>query len=282
MAELATKLANLINPQVMADMIREKLTDNIRFTPLAKLDTTLSGRPGDTITLPKYAYIGDAEDVPEGGAIPIAQLTASTSTVTVKKAGKGLKLTDEAVLSAYGDPLGEATLQLSTAIAAKVDNDCMTALGGIKAAMSVETTEILSSSAVADALIKFGEDQDGDKVLLIAPAQLAQIRKDPDYINKSEISTQILMSGTVGEIWGCQLVVTNKIKAKTGKFTNFIVKPGALAIYLKRDVEIETARDIEHKLTTLTADQHYTAYLLDDSKAIKLTTAEVAPAPPVT
>ncbi|MEG0943996.1 MAG: N4-gp56 family major capsid protein [Angelakisella sp.] len=275
-----TKLINLVDPEVMADIIRGKLTDNLRFAPLAKVDSSFAGRPGDKITLPKYRYIGDAADVAEGAAIPIALLTAATEQVSVKKAGKGIKLTDEAVLSGYGDPMGEAAAQLTAAIAAKVDNDCMAALEGIKAAMTVTVAGTMSSEVVADAMVKFGEDPDGDKVLFIAPAQLAQIRKDPNYINKSEMATAVMMSGTVGELWGCQLVVSNKIKAAGGKFTNFIVKPEALAIYLKRDVELETARDIEHKLTIITADQHYATYLLDESKAIKLVVNEAATVAP--
>lgn len=274
-----TKLENLVDPQVMADIIREKLTDKIRFAPLAKVDTTFAGRPGDTITLPKYTYIGDAVEVGEGEAIEIAQLTASTTPVKVKKAGKGIKLTDEAVLSGYGDPLGEAASQLALAIAAKVDNDCIAQLEAIKPAMTVKHEGIISGSVVADALVKFGEDPDGEKVLFIAPEQLAQIRRDPSYINQSELATGVMMSGTVGELWGCQLVVSNKIKAAGGKFNNFIVKPEALAIYLKREVELESDRDIEHKLTVITADQHYVAYLLDESRAIKLTvnTAAIEP-----
>ena len=84
----ATKLANLFNPQVVADMIDAKLVDAMRFAPLARVDTTLVGRPGSTVTLPSFAYIGDAVDVAEGADIPIGQLTESTTTATVKKAGK--------------------------------------------------------------------------------------------------------------------------------------------------------------------------------------------------
>lgn len=47
-----TMLANLLDPQVVADLVEKKLIDNIRFAPLADVDTTLVGRPGDTITLP--------------------------------------------------------------------------------------------------------------------------------------------------------------------------------------------------------------------------------------
>lgn len=272
MADTVTKIANLIDPEVMSDYIREKLVDLIRFAPLAKVDTTLQGRSGDTVTMPKYAYIGDASDIAEGADIPITNLSASSTTVKVKKAAKGLDITDEALLSAYGDPMGEITNQLATSIAQKVDNDCMAALATIKANMTldVSATSILSASVVADALVKFGEDLDGKKVLLIAAEQLSQIRKDPDYINGSELATGMLMDGSIGMIWGCEVQISNKVKPVSGKIANFVVKPEAIAIVMKRDIQIESARNITNKTTRITADEHYTTYLLDESKAIKL------------
>lgn len=62
MATGITKLANLVNPEVMAPMIAATLPKKIKFTPFAKVDTTLVGQPGDSITVPKFEYIGDADD----------------------------------------------------------------------------------------------------------------------------------------------------------------------------------------------------------------------------
>ena len=90
---------------------------------LQAIDTTLQGRPGNTITVPKWTYIGAAEDVAEGAAIPTTALAKTSFEMTIKKAGKGIELTDEALLSGYGDPLGEAVNQLSLSIADKIDND---------------------------------------------------------------------------------------------------------------------------------------------------------------
>lgn len=86
-----TKLANLVDPEVMADMVSATLPKKIKFTPIAHIDTTLVGQPGDTITVPKYAYIGDAEDIAEGVAMGTTVLTASTTKATVKK-GDSLKI----------------------------------------------------------------------------------------------------------------------------------------------------------------------------------------------
>ena len=91
-----TKLTNLMNPEVMGDWVSEHLEKEMKFSPLCRVDFTLAGRAGDTVTVPKYAYIGDAGEVAEGDAITISQLTASSETVTVKKAGNGVELTDEA------------------------------------------------------------------------------------------------------------------------------------------------------------------------------------------
>lgn len=42
-----TTTAQVINPQVMADMVSAKLPKLIKFTPLAVVETTLVGRPGE-------------------------------------------------------------------------------------------------------------------------------------------------------------------------------------------------------------------------------------------
>lgn len=264
-----TKLANLFDPEVIGDMIDKKLIDLIKLAPLAKVDTNLVGRPGDTITLPYFSYIGDADVVAEGADIDISQLVESTVSVTVSKIAKGAQLSDEAVLSGYGDPIGEVVKQIAMAIASKVDNDLMTALNGntqnvhaISAAMNPDD--------IAEALVKFGEDIDGEKTILVDAAGYATLRKANAWIPNTEIGANMILSGTVGMVHGCQVVVSNRVKT-VANLTNYnIVKPGALAIYLKRDTMVETDRDIINKSTVITADKHFATYLLDPSKAIKI------------
>ena len=177
MSDFITKLSDLIDPEVMGDMVSARIPKKLRVAPFAKIDDTLAGVPGDTITVPAYTYIGDASDVAEGGEVAIEKMTTSTRKAKIKKAMKGIGLTDEAVLSGYGNPVGEANTQLALAIAAKIDSDCMEALqtasliyDGSKAAISY--------NAIVDAVDLFEEEMGcSDKVLFIHPKQVTQLRK---------------------------------------------------------------------------------------------------------
>jgi N4-gp56 family major capsid protein len=247
-------------------MIDKKLVDAIRVSPLAHVDTTLVGRPGNTLTLPSYAYIGDAEVVAEGADIPVAQLTQSTVEVAIHKIGKGVQITDEAVLSGYGNPDEEAVDQLLTAIASMADKEMLAALEGIGPEMTHTGAAVLTAENVADALVKYGEDIEGNKVLLCNAEDYNALRKANDWVPASEVAANMVIHGAVGMVHGCQVVISNKLNGKPA----FIVKPGALRLILKRDTLVETDRDILNKSTVITADKHSVAYLYDASKAIKI------------
>ena len=260
MAYDGTKLGNLIDPQVLADFLDVKMMDAIKFAPLCAVRTDLVGKPGDTLTLPKYAFIGLAEDVAEGAEVGIAQLTATSTDVKVKKAGKGVKVTDEAMLSAYGNTEDEVAKQLLMAVAGKVDNDCAAAFR--QATMEVTATKF-DKYVISDMMAKFGEDLEEDMTALINPAHLAILRRDPDFVEVND--GMVIMNGEVGRLFGCRIVISNKVKANEA----FLVKAGAVKILMKRNVMVEADRDIKRKVNTYVVDEHYVAYLEDETKIVK-------------
>jgi len=266
-----TKLANMINPEVMADMISATLLTKIKFAPLAKIDSTLVGQPGDTITVPKFAYIGDAIDVAEGVAIVPELLTSSSTTVTVKKAAKGVEITDEAMLSGYGDPVGEAKDQLELSIASKVDTDCTVALETATLSYVAGAAAKISYASIVAAVDLFAEEDYEPKVLFINSAQITDLRLDTNFLDINKYPIQVMMTGVIGQIAGCQVAVSNRLVAGATTVQNYIVKAGALTIYLKRNTAVETDRDILTKTSVITVDKHFVAVLSDASKAVKAT-----------
>jgi N4-gp56 family major capsid protein len=271
-----TKLANLIDPEVLAAYIDKKLIDNIVFAPLATVDQTLVGAPGDIIKFPAYAFIGQADDLTEGSAISTVSLNASTVSAKVKEAGKGVEITDTAILSAYGDPVEEIASQLLKSMADKVDADFLTVLGGIGAGMTYSTAASTCAITVLDisnSLEKFGEDIDGRKALIVSPRTYTKIRNTKDWAPASEFAANALVRGAVGQIFGCDIIVSNRLRqtAVAGEKA-FIVKPGALRLILKRDTLLEADRDILRRVNVFTATKHYVDYLYNAAGAIKIMT----------
>ena len=271
-----TKLANLINPLVLADYIDQKLVDAIKFAPLATVDTTLVGNPGDTILFPGYSYISAASDLTEGSAISTVSLYNTSVSTRVKEVGKGVEITDTAILSAYGDPMEEIAKQLVLSIADKVDIDFLTVLSGIDSGMTQSTaasTCAITVQDISNSLEKFGEDIDGKKALLVSPRTYTKIRNTKDWCPASEFAAGALVKGAVGQIFGCDIIVTNRLRqsAIAGE-TAYIVKPGALRLILKRDTLLETDRDILRRVNVFTATKHYVDYLYNAAGAIKILT----------
>lgn len=264
-----TKLQDLINPQVMADMISADLPNLLRFVALAPLDYTLQGRPGNTVTVPAYKYIGPAEDLGEGVAIEYDKLQTESDNFSIKKIAKGVQLTDEAVLSGYGDPVGEAQKQIAMAIADKIDNDVLEALDGTTFTETAELGVDLFDK-IED---KFNLENGETGVVFLNPKDYRAIRRNVTdlFTRASQLGDNILVKGVVGEVLGWQLVQSGKIVEGTA----YAVLPGALKIYLKRGVNAESERDIDRKLTKFNADQHYGAHLYDEGKVIKVTVTDV-------
>lgn len=285
MANQTTKLSDLINPQVMADMISAKIANKIVVAPFAKIDNTLVGVPGNTVTVPQYAYIGDAADIAEGVAAETVKLTASTTTVTVKKAMKAVELTDEAVLSGYGNPVGETNNQLAKSIASKVDNDAMTALQGAQLIYDGSAAAI-KYSGIVDAIDLFEEEVNSEKVIFVHPKQVTQLRKDADFISADKYKAGVILSGEIGMIANCRVVPSKKVPVvkvgETGSQSDCYACPivklnndaeteddaAAITIYLKRDTNVETDRVSLARKTDISVDKHYAVALSNTSKVV--------------
>lgn len=273
MADLTTQLAQMIDPEVMAQMLQAQLPQAVRFSAIAPIDTTLQGQAGDTVTVPRYKYIGDAEDVAEGAAISYNQLTTATQKITIKKAGIGVKLTDEAVLSGYGDPAGEATRQIGMSIGSKVDNDILatakTAKLVVQHAIDLDLIDQVSAQLI-DNVSDFNYEGDDTQtgVLFLNPKDADALRKlaANNWTRATELGDQMLVNGTFGELLGWQIVRTRKLAVGYG----LAVLPGAMKTYLKRDVNLETQRDIDHKLTKVNADKIYGVAIMNDAKIVQI------------
>lgn len=286
MADL-TKTTTLVNgdvfdPEVVTDMINAKVEKKAVMTGYIHVDNTLEGTPGSTVTIPKWGYIGEAEDYEEGTPIDTAKMAFTTAQYGIKKIGKGVRITDEAQLSGYGNPMGTATNQIALAISEKLDNDRVAVLYDAKT-VSDGTASVIKYAAIVDAVDMFNEEEDSRKVILIHSKQKTQLRKDPDFLAADKIGADLLVSGSIGKIAGVDVVVSNKVKCEDGVYFNPIIKLNndseteddmpAITYFLKR------GNLVEHQREPGVADNIIcTAYgmpaLTNESKVVILKTKE--------
>lgn len=267
-----TMKEHMIIPEVVADLVDSALWQKMSLLSLTEVDDSLRGKPGDTLKFPAFRYIGKAQQVDENGQVQAGLLSADTVSATVKKYAKAVRITDEARLSGFGDPVGEAAKQLALAIDHAVDDALYDSLKDAgydrKTAISA-----ISSEAVADALTLFGEDQGGEKVLLTDAEGFARLRLDPMYLRQGDMAQQQVFSGAVGEIWGCQIVISAKLKRDpvTQEKAHYILKPGALRLINKTGTQVEVDREPEYMRDTIYCSKHCASYLYDASRVIALT-----------
>lgn len=260
-----TKTTDLVQSEILAPIVSATLKDKLRFGGWADIDNSLEGQPGDTLAFPVYKYSGDAQVIPEGQEIPIDKLEASKKDVKVEKIAKGMEITDEAVLSTVGDPLREAGKQIGMALANGVDNAVLSAVR--KATLSFAGTPD-SVDSINSAIELFNDEDQEPMVLFISPLDASALRKDAsnDWTKQADLGDDIIVKGAFGEVLGAIVVRSRKLE----KGEAYLAKKGAVKLVTKRAPLIETERYASRKTTGLFGDEHFAAYLFDESKVVKI------------
>ena len=250
-----TTLVNgdVFDPQVVSDMINAKVTAKAAMTGYIKVDSTLVGTPGSEVTVPRWGYIGEADEYAEGQPIDTTKMAYTTAKYGIKKIGKGVMLTDEAQLSGYGNPMGTATNQIALSISEKLDNDRVAVLYESKNVFDA-TASTIKYTSIVDGVDMFGEEEESRKVIMIHSKQKTQLRKDPDFLAADKISTDLLTTGAIGMIAGCEVHISNKVKLEDGVYYNPIIKLTndseteddipAVTYFLKRGNLVEHDREV--------------------------------------
>ena len=280
-----THLSDIINPQVMGDMIEAKIPHMLKFTPFAKVDTTLVGVPGDTKTVPSWNFIGAAEDLAEGSEITPKKLTASTAEFKIKCAAQSVGVSQKAINSGLGDPVGAAETQLAKAIAVKVDADVLAAL--LTAEQTYDgSASVIKYAGIVDAVGVLNEEEITDKALFVNPAQVTALRKDADFMDKNKYGNDVMVSGEIGMIAGCRVVPTTQVvKNESGNYVCPLVKlePAttdteyaetelpAVTIFLKADTQVDHEWFPKKQEHDITAAKYYGAALTNASKVVLAT-----------
>lgn len=268
MADGTTKQTNMIVPEVYADMVTAKFKGKLVIANFALTNTKLVGQPGDTIHFPKWNALTDAADLEEDVAmVPEVLTSTDDSEATVKEVGKAVTISDKAMLSGIGDPIGEATTQVGKVVARKIDADLVTeAVTNCPVGRKILAADTDAFHLkVADAKGLWGDEAEDIAVLLIHSKMYTSLLKDANFISADKYPAGILITGAIGTIYGVPVLITDRMPyvALTEVATSLMLQRNALGYITKRAPLVETARDILKRNNLITTNVHYAAKLVN-------------------
>ena len=295
---MATTMASdLIVPEVWGDAMMVTVLGKTVMLALVDTDNSLVGIPGDSISFPKFDYIGDADDLTEGVAMSTSKLTMTDTKATIKEAGKAVELTDTAVVTAIGQPNDQARNQLGLSIARKLDKDIRTAAeythtnaGGTDtepttAPLSVAVDGSFSWAAYVAGTAKFGDEYDPAEIagVVIHSSQHTDLMLDTNFKSSDLFGAgAVIMRGQVGQIGMAPVFVSDRTTAVADAdavtsgaqpgYKALIIRRGAISLKYKRRPVVETDRDILKRTNIITTTVHYAVKRVDDRGVVVVTT----------
>lgn len=278
-----TTAAQMIVPDVWADMVQAKFKGALVVGNLALDDATLEGKPGDSVNFPKWTALSEAEDLTEGTAMTPEQLgTDPGASATIREAGKAVEITDKARLVAFGDPFAETQRQLGVIVARKIDKDLIGAAEAPGVVTVDASTAELSWSVFVKGIAKFGDEWDPDNMagVVIHSTQRASLLNDPNFISADKLGTNaVIPRGVIGQVGGVNVLVSDRITITPGTtptYNALMIRRGSLGLLYKRRPIVETDRDILARTTVVTTNVHYATHRLDNEGVVVLKTKGAA------
>jgi N4-gp56 family major capsid protein len=280
-ADGTTNAADLIVPEVWGDQVQAKFLGNTVFAGLSVTDNRLEGVPGDTAHFPKWTRLGDAAEVDETDSLVPEKMGTDDDTAKIKEVGKAVEITDKAILTGLGDPMGEARRQLGVLIARKVDTDLKVAGETSSHVVDHSGDGPLSWDYFVDAIELLGDAWDSADMagVVIHSKQHATLLRDKNFISADKYPAgSPIARGEVGTIGGVRVFVSDRITQGTAgsddttTYKAQLVRRNALGLLYKRRPQVENDRDILNRSNVITTNVHYATKLLDDKGIVVLQT----------
>lgn len=216
MSEQRTMTENVFVKEVCQDMLNETLDSMLKLIKYIKVDKTLNGRPGNTVKVTKWGYIGAAKDTAEGETIDTTKMSFTEGQYTVKKVTKGVVLSSEAIDDGEGDPKGTAIRQLAKAIKDKIESDLFDT--------AYEAPNIFNGSAnvigyngIVEAEAMFGDEEMGvEKLMFVHPSQYPSLLKDENYKSRDKFEKSVVPTGVLGKTASTWIQLSNRVRHEDG------------------------------------------------------------------
>lgn len=274
-------MANTINkqvivPEVYAQLVREKIAGKCKVAQFMVTLGDLHGKVGETLTMPKWGYIGDAVDWDINTPMDKTQMKQTSTTATIKAVqAPAVEVSDYDNEVELGNAIEEASNQQALGVARKYDTDAIACALESPLKYQLATKNEITQTELIAMLGLYGDDRDSaDFDAIVVHSSFAPSFYTMDMFVKRDLTMTadgngIAVNGCIGTFLNIPVVLSDRCYDATNQ-EGFVLmmKKGAISIIPKEEPFAETARDASIRKTTIYLSQFYAMALTDDEAVV--------------
>lgn len=273
---MATINTNVIVPDVYASLVREKIAGKVKVAQFLVNLGDLHGKVGETLSMPKWGYIGDAKDWNINTPMDTTQMKQTETKATIKAIqAPAVKVADYDNEVELGNAINEAASQQSIAIGRKYDTDAIACALTSPLKYQLANKNTVTQDEMIAMLGLYGDDrdsQDFDAIVissLFAPSFYAMDMFTSREKTMTKDGNGITVNGVIGYFLDIPVVLSDRLYDNTNTEGFILVmKKNAISIIPKENPFAETSRDASLRQTTIYLSQFYAMALTDDTAVV--------------
>ena len=267
---------NVIVPEVYAQLVREKIAGKCKVAQFLVNLGDLHGKVGETLTMPKYSYNGDAKDWNINTPMDVTQMKQTSTKATIKAIqAPAVKVADYDNEVELGNAIEEASNQQAIGVARKYDTDAIACALTSPLKYQLATKNVVTQDEMISILGLYGDDRDSADfdAIVIHSSFAPSFYKMDMFVSRNLTMTKdgngIAVNGEIGEFLGIPVVLSDRLYDATNQEGFILVmKKNAISIIPKENPFAEASRDASLRQTTIYLSQFYAMALTDDTAIV--------------
>ena len=264
---------NVIVPEVYAELVNEKVAGNVIVSQACKILGDLKGKVGETLNMPKWAYIGDAKDIVPGTPMEVTSMKQTSTTATIRMiAPPAIAVNDYDDVTELGDALNTASKQHAISISRKYDLDAIAEGRKTVLQYKLATKDIVTFDEMNAILGLYGDDCNADDFSFIAIHSkfVPSFLKMDGFVDATKTFTQegsgIQLNNVLGYFRGIAVVTSDRLYDTVNQ-EGFIlaIKKDSIGLIPKETPFTEVDRDASTRTNTIYTSQYYAMALINDA-----------------
>lgn len=267
---------NVIVPEVYAQLVREKIAGKVKVAQFLVNLGDLHGKVGETLSMPKWSYIGDAKDWNINTPMDVTQMKQTETKATIKAIqAPAVKVADYDNEVELGNAIEEAASQQAVAVGRKYDTDAIACALKSPLKYKLGAKNTVTQDEMIAMLGLYGDDRDSADfdAIVISSLFAPSFYKMEMFTSRERTMTKdgngITVNGVIGEFLGIPVVLSDRLYDNTNTEGFILVmKKNAISIIPKENPFAEASRDAGLRQTTIYLSQFYAMALTDDTAIV--------------